>query len=155
MFAFGAGGSDVALKLMGEPACLRMPAVMDVRLTRELPRWVRAKDIILEMLRRHGLEGGFGRVIEYYGPGLAQLSAMDRHVIANMAVEFTCRFLRPYITPPLPTLSYVPLHGEKWLHQATACSFNCTSMAARLLPSPRMATTIQIGSVGWSTPLRV
>lgn len=39
------------------------------------------------MLRRHGLEGGFGRVIEYYGPGVAQLSAMDRHVIANMGAE--------------------------------------------------------------------
>ena len=87
MFAFGAGGMDVALALMGEPAYLRMPAVMGVKLTGELPRWVSAKDIILEMLRRHGLEGGFGRVIEYYGPGLAQLSAMDRHVIANMGAE--------------------------------------------------------------------
>ena len=39
------------------------------------------------MLRRHGLEGGLGRVIEYYGPALAHLSAMDRHVIANMGAE--------------------------------------------------------------------
>jgi aconitate hydratase len=87
MFAFGAGGMDVALALMGEPTRLRMPAVMGVKLSGELPPWVSAKDIILEMLRRHGLEGGFGRVIEYYGPGLAQLSAMDRHVIANMGAE--------------------------------------------------------------------
>jgi aconitate hydratase len=87
MFAFGAGGMDVALALMGEPARLRMPAVIGIKLTGELPAWVSAKDIILEMLRRHGLEGGFGRVIEYYGPGLAQLSAMDRHVIANMGAE--------------------------------------------------------------------
>lgn len=87
MFAFGAGGMDVALALMGDPTRLRMPAVMGVKLSGELPPWVSAKDIILEMLRRHGLEGGFGRVIEYYGPGLAQLSAMDRHVIANMGAE--------------------------------------------------------------------
>jgi aconitate hydratase len=87
MFAFGAGGIDVALALAGEPACLRMPAVFGVKLTGELPPWVSAKDVILEMLRRHGLEGGLGRVIEYYGPGLAQLSAMDRHVIANMGAE--------------------------------------------------------------------
>jgi aconitate hydratase len=87
MFGFGAGGMDVALVLMGEPARVRMPTVMGVKLTGELPPWVSAKDIILEMLRRHGLEGGFGRVIEYYGPGLAQLSAMDRHVIANMGAE--------------------------------------------------------------------
>src|SRR5258708_7074226 len=84
MFAFGAGGMDVALALMGEPALLRMPEVLGVELTGELAEWVSAKDVILEMLRRYGVEGGFGRVIEYHGPGVATLSAMDRHVIANM-----------------------------------------------------------------------
>ncbi len=39
------------------------------------------------MLRRHGVDGGVGRIIEYYGPGLEYLSAMDRHVIANMGAE--------------------------------------------------------------------
>ncbi|MGH8162651.1 MAG: aconitate hydratase, partial [Gammaproteobacteria bacterium] len=51
------------------------------------PDWVSAKDVILEMLRRHGVSGGVGRLIEYYGPGVATLSAMDRHVIANMGAE--------------------------------------------------------------------
>src|SRR5699024_12741724 len=44
-------------------------------------------DLILEILRRHGVKGGVGKVIEYYGPGVATLSAMDRHVIANMGAE--------------------------------------------------------------------
>lgn len=87
MFAFGAGGLDVALALSGEPAHLVMPQIWGVELTGQLPGWVSAKDVILEMLRRHGVEGGFGRVIEYYGPALACLSAMDRHVIANMGAE--------------------------------------------------------------------
>lgn len=87
MLAFGAGGVDMAMVLSGEPAHLHMPAVFVVKLTGELPDWVSAKDVILEMLRRHGVEGGFGRVIEYYGPGLPGLSAMDRHVIANMGAE--------------------------------------------------------------------
>jgi aconitate hydratase len=87
MFAFGAGGMDVAMALSGEPAYLRMPAVFGVELRGGLPPWVSAKDVILEMLRRHGLEGGFGRVIEYHGPGVSALSAMDRHVIANMGAE--------------------------------------------------------------------
>jgi aconitate hydratase len=39
------------------------------------------------MLRRHGVKGGVGRIIEYHGPGLGLLSAMDRHVIANMGAE--------------------------------------------------------------------
>ena len=52
-----------------------------------VPEWVSAKDVILEMLRRRGVVGGVGRIIEYHGPGLATLSAMDRHVIANMGAE--------------------------------------------------------------------
>jgi aconitate hydratase len=48
---------------------------------------VSAKDVILEMLRRHDVDGGLGRIVEYHGPGLAALSAMDRHVIANMGTE--------------------------------------------------------------------
>jgi len=58
-----------------------------VRLEGELPDWVSAKDVILELLRRHGVSGAVGRVIEYHGPGLAGLSAMDRHVLANMGTE--------------------------------------------------------------------
>src|SRR3954454_2919110 len=87
MLAFGAGGIEVALAMAGEPLHLRMPQIWGVRLTGSLPEWVSAKDVILEMLRRHGVEGGFGRIVEYYGPGLAGLTAMDRHVIANMVAE--------------------------------------------------------------------
>jgi aconitate hydratase len=43
--------------------------------------------VILEMLRRHSVKGGVHRIIEYHGPGVATLSAMDRHVIANMGAE--------------------------------------------------------------------
>src|SRR5262249_30245026 len=56
-------------------------------LTGKLADWVSAKDVILEMLRRHGVAGGLGRIIEYYGPGLNELTAMDRHIIANMGAE--------------------------------------------------------------------
>jgi aconitate hydratase len=87
MLAIGAGGLEVALAMAGEPFHLAMPEIWGVRLTGRLPDWVSAKDVILEMLRRHGVEGGLGRIVEYYGPGLAELSAMDRHVIANMGAE--------------------------------------------------------------------
>ena len=87
MFAVGAGGLDVAMALIGEPFYLQMPEVWGVHVTGRLSEWVSAKDVALEMLRRHGVEGGLGRVIEYYGSGLDQLSAMDRHVIANLGAE--------------------------------------------------------------------
>ncbi len=87
MLAMGAGGLEVAMAMAGEPIYIKMPEIMGVRLTGSLPDWVSAKDVILEMLRRHGVNGGFGKIIEYYGSGLNCLSTMDRHVIANMGTE--------------------------------------------------------------------
>jgi aconitate hydratase len=87
MLAIGAGGLDVAMAIAGHPFYLTMPKIWGVKLTGKLPDWVSAKDIILEMLRRHTVKGGLGHIIEYYGPGLKELSAMDRHVIANMGTE--------------------------------------------------------------------
>ncbi|MBI5551866.1 MAG: aconitate hydratase [Desulfobacterales bacterium] len=87
MLSMGAGGLEVALAMAGEPMYVRMPKVLGVRLAGALPDWVSAKDVILEMLRRYGVSGGRGKIVEYYGPGLACLSAMDRHVIANMGTE--------------------------------------------------------------------
>ena len=87
MLAIGAGGLEVAMAMAGEPFRVEMPEIWGVRLVGELPDQVSAKDVILEMLRRHGVSGGVGRIIEYHGPGLDHLSAMDRHVIANMGAE--------------------------------------------------------------------
>ncbi|WP_411843807.1 aconitate hydratase [Salinicoccus sp. HZC-1] len=87
MLAMGAGGIDVTMAMAGEAYHVEMPRVMGVKITGELPDWVSAKDVILELLRRHGVKGGVGKIIEYYGPGLDDLSAMDRHVIANMGAE--------------------------------------------------------------------
>ena len=87
MLAIGTGGLDVAAAIAGQPYYVKMPTVMGVKLTGKLPAWVSAKDVILEMLRRHDVKGGVGKIIEYYGDGLQQLSAMDRHVIANMGAE--------------------------------------------------------------------
>ena len=87
MLAIGAGGLDVALAMAGDPYSTTTPAVFGVELTGAPPDWVSAKDVILEMLRRYGVSGGVGKIIEYHGVGLSRLTAMDRHVIANMGAE--------------------------------------------------------------------
>jgi aconitate hydratase len=95
MIAIGVGSIEGASILAGEPLNIPMPEIMGIKLTAELADWVSAKDVILEMLRRHTVKGGVGRIIEYYGPGVPTLSAMDRHVIANMGTELgatTCVF---------------------------------------------------------------
>src|SRR5699024_11931376 len=87
MRARGGGGIDVEMAIAGEPFYVKMPEGWGVKLTGKLPEWVSAKDVILEMLRRHDVKGAVGKVIEYYDPGLDELSAMDRHVIAKMGAE--------------------------------------------------------------------
>lgn len=87
MLAVGAGGLEVALATIGEPFYVKMPKVVGIKLTGSFPDWISAKDVILEMLRRLDVDGGVGKVMEYYGPGLENLTAMDRHVIANMGAE--------------------------------------------------------------------
>ncbi len=97
MLALGTGGLEVAMAMSGEPFHLTLPRVFGVELRASLPPWVSAKDVVLEMLRRHGVRGGAGYVIEYFGPALAGLSTWDRHVIANMGRNSAPRaaFSRP------------------------------------------------------------
>ncbi|WP_258308906.1 aconitase family protein, partial [Streptomyces sp. NWU339] len=87
MLALGTGGLEVALSMAGRPLHVTMPEIWGIRLTGHLSEWVSAKDVVLEMLRRHGVKGAVNRILEYHGPGLAGLTAMDRHVIANMGAE--------------------------------------------------------------------
>lgn len=87
MLAIGAGGLDVALAMAGHPFSLPCPKVFGVKLTGQLNSWVSGKDVVLEMLRRHTVKGGVGKVIEYYGPGVTSLSATDRATIGNMGAE--------------------------------------------------------------------
>ena len=87
VLGMGAGGLDVAMAMAGRPYYLPCPKVLGVRLDGRLPDWVSAKDVILEMLRRHGVKGCVGKIIEYYGPGVESLSATDRETIGNMGTE--------------------------------------------------------------------
>lgn len=87
MLAIGAGGMDVAMAMAGRPYYFPTPKVLGVKLVEKLPPWVSAKDIILEMLRRYDVKGCVGKVVEYYGPGVASLTVEDRAAIGNMGTE--------------------------------------------------------------------
>ncbi|TKJ42514.1 aconitate hydratase [candidate division LCP-89 bacterium B3_LCP] len=87
MIAMGAGGLDVALAMGGQAFNLRMPKVVGIKLTGKLQPFVSGKDVILEVLRRLTVKGGVGRVMEYYGEGVARLDVPDRATITNMGAE--------------------------------------------------------------------
>ncbi|MFN3813560.1 MAG: aconitate hydratase [Aquificaceae bacterium] len=87
MIAIGAGGLDVAAAMAREPFYLKMPKVVGVRLTGKMPQWVTSKDIILELLRRLTVKGGVGKIFEYFGEGIKELSVPERATITNMGAE--------------------------------------------------------------------
>jgi aconitate hydratase len=87
MLAFGAGGLDVAVAMGGGTYYIPMPHMVKVMLKGRLRPWVSAKDIILEVLRRLTVKGGVGKIIEYGGEGILNLSVPQRATITNMGAE--------------------------------------------------------------------
>lgn len=87
MFAVGVGGLEAAVALAGYGVELPGPRVIGVELAGRLGRAVEAKDVVLELLRRYGVRGGRGAVFEFFGDGVARMSATGRATICNMVVE--------------------------------------------------------------------
>ncbi len=88
MLAIGVGGLEAASVMAGEPFEITMPKVVNVRLTGKLQRpYVTAMDVILELLRRLTVKGGVGKIFEYSGPGVSDLSVPERATITNMGAE--------------------------------------------------------------------
>lgn len=85
--AIGAGGLDVAVAMGGGPFYLKTPEIVGVKLTGKLPDYISAKDVILEVLRRIGVKGGVGKILEYFGPGVKTLTVPERATITNMGAE--------------------------------------------------------------------
>lgn len=88
MIAMGVGGLDAATVMAGVPYSMKVPEVVKVNLTGKLRKpWVTAMDVILEILRRLTVKGGVGKIFEYAGPSVAELSVFERATITNMGAE--------------------------------------------------------------------
>lgn len=85
--AIGAGGLDVACAMAGRPFNLKMPKVVNVKLTGALHKGVSSKDIIFKVLQLMTVKGGVGKVIEYTGEGVKTLNIPQRATITNMGAE--------------------------------------------------------------------
>lgn len=87
MIAIGAGGLDVAVAMAKGTYSLTAPKVVKVQLNGALRPWVSAKDVILYVLQQLTVKGGVGKIIEYTGEGVKNLSVTDRATITNMGAE--------------------------------------------------------------------
>jgi aconitate hydratase len=94
VLGWGVGGIEAEAAMLGQPISMLIPEVIGFRLTGRLREGVTATDLVLtvtQMLRKKGVVGKF---VEFYGPGLDEMSLEDRATIANMAPEYgaTCGF---------------------------------------------------------------
>ncbi|SFF32357.1 aconitase [Fontimonas thermophila] len=116
VLGWGVGGIEAEAAMLGQPSSMLMPEVIGVRLTGKLAEGATATDLVLtvtEMLRKRGVVEKF---VEFFGPGVGNLSASDRNTIANMAPEYgaTCGIF------PIDeeTLNYLRLTGRSEEHVA-------------------------------------
>jgi aconitate hydratase len=110
VLGWGVGGIEAEAAMLGQPSSMLIPEVIGVRVTGKLAEGATATDLVLtvtEMLRKRGVVEKF---VEFFGPGIANLSASDRNTIANMAPEYgaTCGIF------PIDeeTLNYLRLTGR-------------------------------------------
>lgn len=94
VLGWGVGGIEAEAAMLGQPISMLIPEVIGVRLTGKLQEGVTATDLVLTLTQKLRQKGVVGKFVEYFGPGLADLSIADRATIANMAPEYgaTCGF---------------------------------------------------------------
>ncbi|KAK9823152.1 hypothetical protein WJX72_000640 [[Myrmecia] bisecta] len=87
MCAVGVGGADAVDVMAGLPWELKAPKVIGVRLTGKLNKWSSPKDIICKVAGILTVKGGTGAIVEYYGPGVDNISCTGMGTICNMGAE--------------------------------------------------------------------
>ncbi|MXY79826.1 MAG: aconitate hydratase [Chloroflexi bacterium] len=87
MLAIGVGGADAVDVMAGLDWGVTLPKLIGVRLTGALSGWTSPKDVILRVADELTVKGGTGAIVEYFGEGVASLSATGRGTVTNMGAE--------------------------------------------------------------------
>jgi len=116
-YAFGIGTSEVGHVLATQCLLQRRPKTFEVRVNGVLPEGVSAKDLILAVIARIGVDGGTGHVLEYCGEAVRSLSMEERMTVCNMSIEAGAR--AGLVAPDETTFAYLqgrPLapRGDDW-----------------------------------------
>jgi aconitate hydratase len=88
VLGWGIGGIEAEAAMLGQSVSMVLPPVVGVRLSGSLPAGATATDLVLTITERLRAHGVVGKLVEFHGPGLAELPVADRATIANMSPEF-------------------------------------------------------------------
>ena len=111
--AFGIGTSEVEHVLSTQTLWQAKPKTMEVRVTGELGFGVTAKDVILAIIAKFGIDMGTGHVIEYTGEAIRNMTMEERMTICNMSIEAGAK--AGLISPDATTIEF--LRGRRYAHQ--------------------------------------
>ncbi len=94
VLGWGVGGIEAEAAMLGQPVSMLVPEVIGFHLTGGLAEGATATDLVLTVVQMLREKGVVGKFVEFYGPGLDELSLADQATIANMAPEYgaTCGF---------------------------------------------------------------
>ena len=111
VLGWGVGGIEAESSMLGQPISMLVPDVIGFYLDGALPEGATATDLVLMIVQALRQKGVVGKFVEFYGPGVHELSLADRATIANMAPEYgaTCGFF------PIDgeTINYLQLTGRE------------------------------------------
>ncbi|MBC8108417.1 MAG: 3-isopropylmalate dehydratase large subunit [Anaerolineae bacterium] len=103
--AFGIGTTEVAHVLATQCLLQHKPKTMAIECEGALQNGVTAKDLILAIIRKIGVSGGTGHVIEYRGKAVRSMSMEQRMTVCNMSIEAGAR--AGMIAPDETTFAYI------------------------------------------------
>ena len=94
VLGWGVGGIEAEAAMLGQPVSMLIPEVIGFKLDGRLPEGATATDLVLTVVQMLREKGVVGKFVEFYGPGLANLTLEDQATISNMAPEYgaTCGF---------------------------------------------------------------
>ena len=94
VLGWGVGGIEAEAGMLGQPISMLIPEVVGFEVTNKMPEGTTATDLVLTVVKMLRDKGVVGKFVEFYGPGLKNLTLADRATIANMAPEYgaTCGF---------------------------------------------------------------
>jgi len=143
VLAWGVGGLEAQTVMFGLPTVLRLPDVIGVRLLGRLGPGVTATDLALTVTQRLRAIGVAGEFVEFFGPGVATLSAGERAVVANMSPEYGAT--TGYFPIDARTLDYLRRTGRDEAHVAFVEAYaRRTGLWFEPEASPRCTRTIEI-----------
>ena len=90
VLGWGVGGIEAEAAMLGQPIYMILPQVIGLKLTGELKEGTTTTDLVLTIVRLLRDYGVVGKIVEVFGPALANLTVADRSTISNMSPEFGC-----------------------------------------------------------------